>query len=146
MANCLLSARGKVELFTIGQAIQLGKDVASGLAELHPEDIVHRDLKPNNILFDARGQSKVADLGLAQTPGGFSQRSLLGSLSPKHPGTPGYMSPEQEKTTDYLRPASDVYALGVVLFEALTGRNCNLAPGTHEQPAPGRAGVGWMSC
>ncbi len=132
LANRLYPARGKVEPLPVDQAIQLGVEVSSGLAELHHRDIVHRDLKPNNILFDARGRARVSDLGLAQTPGGLSQRSLMGSLAMKHPGTPGYMSPEQEKTTDYLRPPSDVYALGVVLFEALTGRVVqNLKPGTR---------------
>jgi len=132
LANRLYPARGKVEPLPVDQAIQLGVEVSSGLAELHHRDIVHRDLKPNNILFDARGRAKVSDLGLAQTPGGLSQRSLMGSLAVKHPGTPGYMSPEQEKTTDYLRPPSDVYALGLLLFEALTGRMLqNLKPGTR---------------
>jgi len=132
LANRLYPAKGKVEPLPVDQAIQLGVEVSSGLAELHHRDIVHRDLKPNNILFDARGRAKVSDLGLAQTPDGLSIRDLLGSLSHKHPGTPGYMSPEQEKTTDYLRSPSDVYALALVLFEALTGRVVqNLKPGTR---------------
>jgi len=144
LANRLYPARGKVEPLPVDQAIQLGLDVSSGLAELHHRDIVHRDLKPNNILFDARGRAKVSDLGLAQTPGGLSQRSLLGSLAVKHPGTPGYMSPEQEKTTDYLRPPSDVYALALVLFEALTGRVVqNLKPGTRLQSLRTDA-PGWL--
>lgn len=56
------------------RAVKALRQDAPGLAQLHEKDIVHRDLKPNNILFDA----KVADLGLAQTPGGLNQRSLLG--------------------------------------------------------------------
>ena len=73
----------------------------------------------------------MADLGLAQVPGGPSLRSKLSQPSP-HPGTPGYMSPEQEHSGNLLRPASDVYALGIVLFEMLTGRNYNyLKPGTR---------------
>ncbi len=132
LADRLRQAKSQKERLPLEQVLQTALEVSRGLAELHQQDIVHRDLKPSNILFDARGRAKVSDLGLAQTPGGFSQRSLLGSLAPHHPGTPGYMSPEQEKQTDYLRPASDVYALGVVLFEALTGRNYhNLAPGTR---------------
>jgi len=108
--------------FEIEDALQIAADVAAGLGELHALDAVHRDLKPSNILFDAKGRSKVADFGLAQIPGGASLRSQL-SQPMSHPGTPGYMSPEQEDSGKYLRPASDVYALGLILFEMLTGRN-----------------------
>ena len=105
--------------------------VASGLSALHTRDIVHRDLKPSNILFDKIQNAKVADLGLAQMPGGLSQRSVLGSQALQHPGTPAYMSPEQQNSNDYLSPASDVYALGLVIFELLTGKNYkNQRPGT----------------
>jgi len=106
----------------IQEALRIAKEVAQGLAALHALDVVHRDLKPSNILFDAHGQAKVADLGLAQVPGGFSDRELLGSYAQAHPGTPAYKSPEQERSKDYLKPASDVYALGLVLFEMLTLR------------------------
>ena len=93
---------------------------------------MHRDVKPSNLLFDDQGRVKVSDLGLAQAPGGPSRRSLAGSAALPHPGTPGYKSPEQEQTTNYLTPASDVYGLGVVLFEMLTGRVYgNLKPGTR---------------
>jgi len=122
LADRIKESKGKAQNLDLNQALQLGIDTANGLAALHKKDIVHRDLKPSNILFDSQGRAKVSDLGLAQTPDGLSQRSQLGSLAGKHPGTPGYMSPEQEKTTDYLKPPSDVYALGVVLFETLTGR------------------------
>ncbi|MBC8507278.1 MAG: protein kinase [Anaerolineales bacterium] len=107
--------------FSPAEALSVSLDVAQGLAELHGLGAVHRDLKPSNILFDARGRAKVADLGLAQVSGGPSLRSQL-SQPEKHPGTPGYMSPEQERTGDYLRPSSDVYSLGVILFEMLTGQ------------------------
>jgi len=106
--------------------------VAEGLAAIHTLDVVHRDLKPSNILFDERGRAKISDLGLAQIPGGMSGRSQLGSLALSHPGTPAYMSPEQETAPGYLRPASDVYSLGIILFELLTGRHYkNLEPGTR---------------
>lgn len=132
LASRMASARSQVEGLSLDFALSLAKDLACGLSILHQIDLVHRDIKPSNILFGSNEHWKIGDLGLVQTPGGLSQRSLLGSLSPRHPGTPGYMSPEQEKTTDYLRSTSDVYTLGVVLFEVLTGRNYNnLKPGTR---------------
>ncbi|MBC8507280.1 MAG: ribosomal protein L7/L12 [Anaerolineales bacterium] len=115
----------------IDEGIRLLQDVAKGLSVLHANDLIHRDLKPNNILFDDKGVAKVADLGLAQIPHGPSMRSQL-STAMSHPGTPAYMSPEQEATFGYLTPASDVYALGVVVFEAITGKNYKLLrPGTR---------------
>ena len=101
--------------------VQTAIHVAQGLAALHSRDVVHRDLKPSNILFDEHGNAKVADLGLAQIPGGPSLRSQRSS-SPPHPGTPEYMSPEQASGRDFLSSASDIFALGLVLFETLTGR------------------------
>jgi formylglycine-generating enzyme required for sulfatase activity len=113
------------------EAVAIAADVATGLALLHSRDIVHRDLKPGNILFDNQRRAKVADLGLAQVPGGPSMRSQLSQPLP-HPGTPAYKSPEQESSGNYLTAASDVYALGAVLFEMLTGRLYrNLRPGTR---------------
>lgn len=119
----------------VGTAI----DVASALDAIHKKDIVHRDLKPSNILLETDGHAKVADLGLAQVKGGPSQRSRLSSPVP-HPGTPSYMSPEQASTTAYLSPASDNYALGLILFELVTGRVYrNVRPGTLASTL--RAGV-----
>jgi hypothetical protein len=105
----------------LGIALIIALEVAEGLAKLHEIDVVHRDLKPSNILFDEKGHAKVADFGLAQVPGGPSMRSQLSTSAP-HPGTPAYMSPEQRNSRDYLTPASDIYSLGLVLFELLTGR------------------------
>ena len=117
--------------------LAIAQEVAAGLAKLHELDVVHRDLKPSNILFDEKGHAKVADFGLAQTPGGPSMRSQL-SDPPPHPGTPAYMSPEQRNTKDYLTSASDVYALGLVLFEMLTGRVYrSQRPGTRAASSSG---------
>jgi eukaryotic-like serine/threonine-protein kinase len=123
--------RDRGKQFEIEEALQIAVDVADGLGEIHALDAVHRDLKPSNILFDAKGRAKLADLGLAQVPGGPSMRSQL-SQPTHHPGTPGYMSPEQEQTGILLRPSSDIYALGLILFELLTDRNFNFVePGTN---------------
>ena len=106
----------------VADAVRLTLEAAAGLEALHGLGAVHRDVKPSNILLDGQGHAKLADLGLAQLPGGPSRRSMAGSLAPGHPGTPEYMSPEQESTSGYLTPSSDVYSLGSVLFELLTGR------------------------
>ena len=124
-------ARQERRPLPIDECVRIALDIAQGLAAIHPLDIVHRDLKPSNILFDEQGRAKVADLGLAQVPGGPSLRSVMSQGVP-HPGTPGYMSPEQESSYGYLTPASDVYALGLLLFEMLTGRRYrNVRPGTR---------------
>ena len=131
LASRVQEAQRNNERLGVEAVLQIGQETAQGLAELHKRDVVHRDLKPSNILFDAQGRAKVGDLGLAQTPHGPSMRSLLSEAAP-HPGTPGYMSPEQLDSRNYLSSSSDVYALGLVLFEALAGRAySNLRPGTQ---------------
>ena len=131
LAARLQKAREDKQPFEVEQALRIAAEIAEGLAALHEHDYVHRDLKPSNILFDEHGQARVADLGLTQVPGGPSLRSQL-SEPRAHPGTPGYMSPEQENAGKLLKPPSDVYALGLVLFEMLTGRNYSLLkPGTR---------------
>ncbi len=117
----------------IPRIIEIATQVSSGLAAIHDMDIVHRDLKPSNILFDENGQAKIADLGLAQIKDSRSQSSQSDSQLARstHPGTPAYMSPEQENSRLYLTTSSDVYSFGLILFEMLTGRLYkNLKPGT----------------
>jgi eukaryotic-like serine/threonine-protein kinase len=97
-------------------ALRIAAEVADALAYAHERRVVHRDIKPHNILVTADGHVKVADFGIARTlDGTFLTRtgSLLGSAH--------YISPEQARG-DHAGPASDQYALGVVLFEALAGR------------------------
>jgi len=106
-------------LIPVDEVIQIALEIAQGLAAIHAIDAVHRDLTPRNILFDNQGHVKIADLGLVQMRGGPSMRSRLSQPAP-HPGTPGYMSLEQEKERGYLSPASDIYTLGLLIFEMLT--------------------------
>lgn len=117
----------------IKKIVEIGIGISKGLSVLHKLDVVHRDLKPSNILFGRDGLTKIADFGLAQIAHGASMRSQLSQPEP-HPGTPIYMSPEQEKTTSYLGCTSDIYSFGVVLFEMLTLRifsRKTLRPGTR---------------
>lgn len=100
------------------QAAKLCVLIAKALHEAHECGIVHRDLKPGNILIDSEGEPHLTDFGLAKTQDDDSHRTKDGQVM----GTPAYMSPEQAKgdsrTSDR---RSDVYSLGVVLFELLTG-------------------------
>ena len=105
---------------TIEESVRLGVEICAGLQAIHEKlHIVHRDIKPSNILFETDGTARISDLGIAQTKD--EERTRLGSLAPPHPGDPLYMSPEQGTSRDYLQPSSDIYSLGCVLFECLTG-------------------------
>ncbi len=114
----------------VEDVLHMAGDLAEGLSALHKRGIVHRNLKPSNILFGEKGEARLADLGLAQLPAEKKLRTKKGRAVP-HPGTVAYMSPEQAKSTAYLTPASDIYSLGLVLFQALTLRNYkDVLPGT----------------
>jgi eukaryotic-like serine/threonine-protein kinase len=94
---------------------ELGAQVCSALAVAHGYDVIHRDIKPHNIMVTPDGQAKVMDFGIARA--GNTTMTQTGSVL----GTAHYVSPEQAQGKP-LTPASDLYSLGVVLFEASTGR------------------------
>ncbi|HVK11756.1 MAG TPA: protein kinase [Gemmataceae bacterium] len=100
------------------QAATIVERVARGVQAAHAQGVVHRDLKPANILFDAAGEPKVADFGLAKRlddDGSTRTGAIL--------GTPAFMAPEQARgETKAVGPAADVYALGAVLYACLAGR------------------------
>ncbi|MFC2142135.1 protein kinase, partial [Acidobacteriota bacterium] len=101
---------------TIPKALELTKQICYALQAAHRTGIIHRDLKPSNIMVDRKGQAFVMDFGIAQ--------SIYGSKIDKSKtflGTPKYISPEQAKGEE-LDTRSDIYALGLTMFEMLTGR------------------------
>ena len=100
------------------RAARLIDSVARAVDEVHHHRIVHRDLKPANILLTADGTPKVADFGLAKRIDPGANLTLVGVIL----GTPSYMAPEQAKgMTNAIGVATDVYALGAILYELLTG-------------------------
>ena len=100
-------------------AARLLASVADAVHYVHEHGVVHRDLKPANILLDSAGEAVVSDFGLALEVGAEDGLTLTGQIL----GTPAYMSPEQARSDTTLVDArTDVYALGAVLYECLTGR------------------------
>lgn len=93
-------------------------DVAAGLAYAHDRGVVHRDVKPANILLDTRGKALLLDFGIAK---GLSRDGGTFSFTGAVIGTPEYMSPEQTKGSRFLDARSDIYAIGIVTFQMLTG-------------------------
>jgi serine/threonine protein kinase len=103
---------------SVPRAIAIVKDVLEGLKAAHEADIVHRDLKPNNVLFDSHGHAALADFGIAKDLRAQGRgRSVFGRPGI---GTPHYMSPEQHLGTDVTK-AWDIYSVGVLLYEMLSG-------------------------
>jgi serine/threonine-protein kinase len=95
------------------KALQVSRQLCAGLAAAHDAGVLHRDLKPANIMLDARGNVKIADFGLAALAGDRSRDAQA--------GTPGYMAPEQLAGKE-VTARSDLYALGLVLYELFTGK------------------------
>ena len=108
----LVDDRGSLPLSLV---LRIGRQVAEGLEAAHNVGVVHRDIKPLNILFDSRGDAKIMDFGLA-APVAAKGSSDEGQVF----GTPRYMAPEQVKG-ERVDPRTDLYALGVMLFELSTG-------------------------
>ena len=105
---------------TLGRPVALLRDVALAAHHAHENGVIHRDLKPANILVDGEGRPHVMDFGLAKLSGQSVRSSYTeGALAV---GTPAYMSPEQGAGTKDIDRRTDVYSMGVMLYELLTGR------------------------
>ena len=107
----LLLRRGRL---TESECVSLGYDIAAGLAAAHAARVIHRDLKPANILVDGTGRAKVGDFGIAHLES-MTQLTRTGEVL----GTPRYIAPEQ--MTGRVGASSDIYSLGIVLYEMAVG-------------------------
>ncbi|KIG16145.1 Serine/threonine protein kinase [Enhygromyxa salina] len=102
------------------QAVSLVHQVCLGLAEAHAKGIVHRDVKPENIFVETSGHIRLLDFGLARSWDGSPVVGVNATKAHMVVGTPHYSQPEQLKTRE-LSPASDVYSIGMILYELLSG-------------------------
>ncbi len=107
--------------FSLREAAELGHSVALGLAAAHATQILHRDIKPTNIMLEGGdpARAKLIDFGLARVAGAAHKSVTRTGITV---GTPGYMSPEQARGVRMLTAASDVFNLGLIVYECATGR------------------------
>lgn len=115
----------------VGAVARIGAQVADALSYVHGHGVIHRDVKPGNVLLGADGRVLLADFGIARLMEGAAALTATGAMV----GTAAYLAPEQLRG-GRLGPALDVYALGLVLIEALTGRPAY--PGTGVEAAAAR--------
>ena len=117
MSGGTLTDRLRQGPMAMNDAITILERIGGALDYAHRAGIVHRDLKPGNILFDQLGNGFLADFGIARMEQLGATLTGAGVI-----GTPSYMSPEQAKATRDVDERTDIYALGVILFELLTGK------------------------
>jgi serine/threonine-protein kinase len=106
------------------KATEIARQLCAGLAAAHEEGVLHRDLKPANVMLDGRGRARITDFGLAGLADEFHGHEIRS-------GTPGYMAPEQ-LSGKAVSVKSDIYALGLVLYEVFTGRKAYSADSLDE--------------
>jgi serine/threonine protein kinase len=111
--GAVIRRKGRLD---VKEAVTLAGQVSAGLAEAHRLGVVHRDLKPQNIMIDRAGRARILDFGIARTveTTGSTETGMF-------IGTPDYMSPEQV-SGQHVDQRSDIYSVGIILFEMLTGR------------------------
>jgi len=108
----LASLLRRIGRFPQEKAIEVARQICAGVAAAHERGVLHRDLKPANVMIDGEGRVRLTDFGLA---------AIAGSVENIRAGTPAYMAPEQLAGRE-VTPRSDIYALGLVLFELFTGK------------------------
>ena len=110
--------------FTPQQALALIPPICEALQAAHSQGVLHRDIKPENLLLDAEGRVKIADFGIAKLlegPGASAGEAYTLTRTGARIGTPHYMAPEQVETPEQVDHRADIYSLGVVFYELLTG-------------------------
>ncbi len=110
----LASLLRRIGRVPVDKATTIARELCFGLAAVHEQELVHRDLKPANVMLDGRGKVRLTDFGLATAVAGLS-------VSEAQTGTPAYMAPEQLAGSD-VTTRSDLFALGLVLYELFTGK------------------------
>jgi serine/threonine-protein kinase len=115
-AQSLLNRQGTLP---VGQALDIGAQIASALEAAAEHDILHRDIKPANILFTEKGEAKLADLGLAKSYSDTAETAI--TQTGIACGTPLYFSPEQAKGSPVLDVRSDIYSLGITMYHLIEG-------------------------
>jgi serine/threonine-protein kinase len=133
-----LRDRMRGSMLPLSKALEIGVAVANGLAAAHSKGIIHRDIKPENIFVTSTGQVKILDFGIAGLKGGapledvdLEARTESLTLTGDVVGTMGYMSPEQIRG-EKADPRSDIFALGCLLYEVLTGNRAFRGETSHD--------------
>lgn len=116
------------------EVLKIASAICDGLQYAHDQGVVHRDIKPENVLLDSEGRVKLVDFGLAKLSANESDPAA--TLTAQILGTPHYLAPEQIETPAAVDHRADVYSLGVLMYEMLTGE----LPLGHFQPPSRRAG------
>lgn len=107
--------------FSPAESLAMAEDICAALKFAHEEGVLHRDIKPENVLIDSKGRVKIADFGIAKLLGESEHNDITLTMRGSILGSPHYMSPEQIETPGDVDQRADIYSLGVVLYEMLTG-------------------------
>ena len=125
----LATSLRRIGRFPEDKATDIARQLCAGLAAAHEHGVLHRDLKPANVMLDGAGKVRLMDFGLA----------AVGAVEDIRAGTPAYMAPEQLLGRE-VTVRSDIFALGLVLYELFTGRRAFTAATLHELVNSIRAG------